>query len=69
MVSRVDVKDKYKYVRLEILERLEALREDIEGMEAVIKEEKLTENVQDEEIAKLNNKIKQLEEQIGNIMK
>lgn len=68
MVSRIDEKDKYKYVRLEILERLEALREDIEGMEAVIKEEKLTENVQDEDIEKLNNKIKQLEEQIVNII-
>ena len=37
-------------------------------MEVVIKEEKLTENAQDEDIAKLNNKIKQLEEQIVNII-
>ena len=69
MVSKVDVKDKYKYVRLEIIERLEALKEEIEGMESVIKEEKLTEDAQDEEIAKLNDRIKQLEQQISNIMK
>lgn len=68
IVSKVDVKDKYKYVRLEIIERLEALKEEIEGMEIVIKEKKLTENAQDEDIAKLNNKIKQLEEQIVNII-
>ncbi len=68
IISKVDVRDKYKYVRLEIIERLEALKEGIEGMESVIKEEKLTEDVQDEEIAKLNDKIKQLEQQISNIM-
>lgn len=68
VVSKVDVKDKYKYVRLEIIERLEALKEEIEDMETVIKEEKLTENVQDEEIAKLSNKIKQIEQQIVDII-
>ena len=69
IISKIDVKDKYKYVRLEIIERLETLKEGIEGMESVIKGEKLTEDVQDEEIAKLNDKIKQLEQQISNIMK
>ena len=68
VVSKVHVKDKYKYISLEIIERLEALKEEIEDMETVIKEEKLTENVQDEEIAKLSNKIKQLEQQIVDII-
>lgn len=68
LVSKVDVKDKYKYVRLEIIERLETLKEEIEDMESIIKEEKLTENVQDEEIAKLRNKIKKLEQQIVDII-
>ena len=68
LVSKIDVKDKYKYVRLEIIERLETLKEEIEDMESVIKEEKLTENAQDEEIAKLSDKIKQLEQQIVDII-
>lgn len=68
LVSKIDVKDKYKYVRLEIIERLETLKEEIEDMESIIKEEKLTENVQDEEIAKLSNKIKQLEQKIVDII-
>ena len=68
VVSKVDVKNKYRFVRLEIIERLEALKEEIEGMETVIKEEKLTEDVQDEEISKLSEKIKQLEQQISDIM-
>ena len=68
MISKTEVKDKYKYVRLEIIERLEALKEEIDDMESIIKEEKLTENTQDEDVSKLTDKIKQLERQILDII-
>ncbi len=68
MISKTEVKDKYKYLRLEIIERLEALKEEIDDMESIIKEEKLTENTQDEDVSKLTDKIKQLERQILDII-
>lgn len=68
MTSKISEKDRYKFVRLEILDRLEMLKEEIEGMESEIKEHKLTENTSDEDISALSDKIKLLENQVKGII-
>jgi len=57
-----------KYIRLQIIERFETLKEEILDMEQIVKEELLKENIEDKEIEILNNKIKELERQIVKII-
>lgn len=59
---------KYRPIRLEIIDRIETLKEEIEDMADIVKNEKLSENVRDEEIISLNNKIKELEQKIVEII-
>ena len=57
-----------KYIRLEVLGRIHTLKEELEDMGQIVKEEMLGEDVNDEEIAKINEKIKELEKQIVKII-
>ena len=57
-----------KYIRLEVLDRIQTLKEELEDMSGIVKEEMLHEDVKDEEIEKLNQKIKELEQQIVKII-
>ena len=59
---------KYRPIRLEVLERINTLKEEVEDMADIVKNEKLSENVKDDEIIDLNNKIKELEQQIVKII-
>ena len=59
---------KYVPLRLEVIERIKTLKEEIEDMEEIVRTEMLSENVKDEEILKLNDKIKELEKQIVKII-
>ena len=59
---------KYRPLRLEVIDRIETLKEEIEDMADIVKNEKLSENVRDEEIIDLNNKIKELEQRIVEII-
>ena len=59
---------KYRPLRLEIIERLNTLKEEINDMVDIVKNEKLSENASDNEIKDLNNKIKELERQIVTII-
>ena len=59
---------KYIPLRLEIIERIETLKEEIDDMEEIVRNEMLTEDAKDEEILKLNDKIKELERQIVKII-
>ena len=59
---------KYRPIRLEVLERINTLKEEVEDMADIVKNEKLSENVKDDEIIELNNKIKELEQQIVKII-
>ncbi len=59
---------KYRPLRLEIIERINTLKEEIEDMEQIIKNEKLSENTSDAEIMNLNNKIKEMEQKIVEII-
>ena len=57
-----------KYVRLEVLDRIQTLKEELEDMSSIVKDEMLHEDAKDEEIEKLNQKIKELEQQIVKII-
>ena len=57
-----------KYVRLEVIDRIETLKEELDDMENIVKEELLHEDAKDEDIEKLNQKIKDLESQIVKII-
>lgn len=68
LLEKMEVPDRYKYIRLAILERVETLKEEIEDMGEIIKETMLTEDAKDTDLAELNEKVKELEKQIVNII-
>ena len=57
-----------EYRKLEVIDRLETLKEELEDMSKMIKENISDEDKKDEEIAEINNKIKELEQQIVKII-
>lgn len=57
-----------RYTRLEVLERLETLKDEIIDMENIVKEDLHNDNINDNEIEGLNEKIKELERQIVRII-
>ena len=57
-----------KYVRLEVLGRIQTLKEELEEMGTIVQSEMLGEDVKDEEITRINEKIKELEKQIVKII-
>jgi len=59
---------KYRPLRLEVIERMKTLQEEIIDMEDIIVKEKLAEHISDEQILALNEKIKELERQIVKII-
>ena len=57
-----------RYIRLEVLGRIQTLKEELEDMSTIVKEEMLHEDASDDDIEKLNEKIKELEQQIVKII-
>ena len=57
-----------QYLRLQILEKLDKINDDINTMSQNVKNEKLMKESSDEEIEKLNDKVKKLEEQIKGLI-
>ena len=68
LIDRVESRDKYKYLRLSILDRIETLKEEIDDMGEIVKESMLTEDAKDEELLSLNKKVKELERKIVEII-
>ena len=58
----------YEYRKLEIIDRMETLKEELIDMESIVKEDILANTVNDDEISKLNERIKTLEKQIVDIV-
>ena len=56
--------DKHRYLRLEVIDRLSTLKEELEDMSSMIKDDIFDEDKKDEEIMAINEKIKELEQQI-----
>ena len=59
---------KQRYLRLEVLDRMKTLKEELEDMETIVKEDYLNSDVDDNEIVGLKNKLKELENQIVKIV-
>ena len=57
-----------EYLRLEVLARMQTLKEELEDMSSIVQEEMLVEDAKDEQIEILNNRIKELEQQILKIV-
>ena len=57
-----------EYRKLEVIDRLETLKEELVDMESIVKEDILANTVNDDEISKLNERIKALEKQIVEIV-
>ena len=66
--DRLEMPEQYKFIRLEILQKLDNIEAEIEEMKNIVKSEKLSEDTSDEEILELKEKIHTLEEQIVNII-
>ncbi len=66
--SKIDIERKNRYLRLEVLDRLSTLKEELTDMYAMIKEDIVDEDKKDEEISAINDRIKELEQQIIKII-
>jgi len=66
-VGEIKIKDENKYARLELLERLTTLREEIEDMAVMINDDLKREN-SDKKVSELTDRIKELEKQIVSIL-
>ena len=68
MIDRKPRKNEKQYLRLEVLDRIETLKEELDDMESIVKDEMLTANSDDSDINRLNTRIKELEQQIVKIV-
>lgn len=68
ITNTIEAPTKQRYLRLEIIERMKTLKEELEDMETIVKEDYLDSNVDDNEIVGLKNKLKELENQIVKIV-
>lgn len=66
-VGEVKSKNEYKYIRLELLERMEVLREEVGDMIEILKAD-LKEETTDDKVNLINNQIYRLEREIINII-
>lgn len=57
-----------KTLKVEILERLEKVKDELKDMEEYVNEDLGNENLRDEDIFRINEKIKELEKQILNVI-
>lgn len=68
LVQKLEVEEKNKNARNEIIARMKKLKDEINDMEEIIKTDMLNGEATDEDIVKLNLRINQLEEQIVKII-
>lgn len=57
-----------RYLRLEVLDRIETLQEEIEDMKNIIKEDLLSKERSDDDVKRVNEKVKELEQRIVDII-
>ena len=57
-----------KYLRLELLDRIQTLQEEIEDMGNIVKDEFLDKDSDDAELEKINARVKELEQKIVEII-
>ena len=64
MIRRTNDGIKERYLRLDVLERMNTLKEELEDMTSIVKEEYLDKNSNDEDIMRIKERLKELERQI-----
>ena len=67
MVGKAGKNVKERYLRLDVLERMNTLKEELEDMSTIVKEEYLDKNTDDSEILKIKDRLKELENQFVKI--
>ena len=67
MTDKIEIKTE-KTPRTEILERLAKIKNEIDDMDAYVKNDVYDKNLKDEDIFRINEKIKELEKQILNVI-
>lgn len=68
MTNKIELPTRYKPLRLEVLERIQKLKDEVEDMSSIVKNDILTEKAKDTEVVILNERIKELEKQIVEII-
>ena len=68
MTDKLDASIQNRFLRLEILQKLDNLEDEINEMKSIVKEEKLSDDACDEEVIALKEKIRALENQIVKII-
>ena len=68
LTNKLELTTRYKPLRLEVIERMQKLKDEVEDMAKIIKDEIITEKAKDAEVASINEKIKELERQIVKII-
>ena len=68
MTNKIELTTRYKPLRLEVIERMQKLKDEINDMTQIVKEDIITEKAKDVEVALINEKIKELERQIVEII-
>lgn len=68
VVDKVNKNHDQKYLRLQVLDRMKTLKEELQDMETIVKEDLRSEDTNDNEIHQLNERIKELERQIVRIV-
>lgn len=68
VTNKIEILTKHKKLRLEVLDRMQKLNDEVADMTKIIKEEIETEKAKDAEVASINEKIKELEKLIVDII-
>ncbi len=68
MIGKTKDEARQKFLRLEVLERMNTLKEEIEDMSNIVKEEYLEKDTSDEDVTRLKDRLKELEQQIVRIV-
>ena len=68
IIDRIERFDRPRYLKLEVIDRLATLKEEIEEMQEIIKDDMFNTDKNDEEIQEINERIKELERQIVKII-
>ncbi len=68
MTGKIERKEKYSTLKTELIGRLEKLKDEMKDMDNYVRQDIDDENLRDEDIFRINEKIKELEKQIINVI-
>ena len=68
VIDKIENNNTQKYLRLQVLDRMQTLKEELQDMESIVKDDLHSDDTNDVEIEKLNQRIKELEQQIVRIV-